>query len=63
MIFMCFTNVLNKPLLNGYFSREGTMCILVHSNKIGRSDSAKVYDYIRGKGYMFRLREGTGLSM
>ena len=27
---MCFMNVLNKPLLNGYSSREGIMCILVH---------------------------------
>ena len=24
---MCFMNVLNKPLLNGYSSKEGTMCI------------------------------------
>ena len=27
MIFMCLMNVLNKPLLNGYSSRESTMCI------------------------------------
>ena len=34
---MWFTNVLNKPLLNIYSSREGTiMCLLVHWNKIGR---------------------------
>ena len=33
MIFMCFKNVLNKPLLNGYTSSEGTMCILVHRKK------------------------------
>ena len=28
---MCFINVLNKSLLNGYSSRKGTMCILVHN--------------------------------
>ena len=44
MILLCFMNVLNKPLLNGYSSREGTMCILVLWNKIVRSDSAKVQD-------------------
>ena len=41
---MCFMNVLNKPLLNGYSSREATMCILVYCNKIEHSDSAKVQD-------------------
>ena len=30
MIFVCFMNVLSKPLLYGYSSREDTMCILVH---------------------------------
>ena len=30
MIFMCFMTVLIKPILNGYSSRKGTMCILVH---------------------------------
>ena len=43
---MCFMNVLNKPLLSGYSSRKDTMCILVHCNKIGRSDSAKVQDEV-----------------
>ena len=44
MIFMHFMNVLNKPLLNDYSSREGTMCILVHWNKFGCSASAKKQD-------------------
>ena len=43
MIFMCFYN---KRLVNGYSSREGAMCILVHWNKIGSSDSAKVQDQV-----------------
>ena len=46
MIFMCFMNVLNKLLLNGYSSREGIMCILVYRNKTGRSDAARVQDYV-----------------
>ena len=39
-------NVLNKLLLNGC-SREGTMWILVHWNKIGHSDSAKEQEYCK----------------
>ena len=46
MFFICFMNVLKKPLLNGYSAREDTMCILVYWNKIGRSDSAKVLDQL-----------------
>ena len=30
MIIMCFLDVLNKALMNGYYSREGAMCILVY---------------------------------
>ena len=45
MIFMHFMNVSNKPLLNGYFPTEGLMRILVHGNKFGLPDSAKVQDY------------------
>ena len=47
MIFMCFIIVLNKPLLNGYSSKEGTMCVLVHWNKIGYSDLEKVQNYCK----------------
>ena len=46
IIFMLFMNVLNKPVLNGYSSNKGTICILIHSHKIGRSDSAKVQDLV-----------------
>ena len=47
MIFMGFMNVLKKPWLNGYSSRDRTMCILVHWNKIGHSDSVKVQDFCK----------------
>ena len=41
MIFLCYINVLNKPLINGYSSREGAMCVLVYCNKIKCLDLAK----------------------
>ena len=44
MIIMRLMDVLNKPLINGYSSGEGAMCILVHWNKIRCPDSAKVQD-------------------
>ena len=42
-------NVLNKPLLNGYSSREGAM--------------TDVYPGLLKQNRMFRLGEGTGLSI
>ena len=44
MIIMCFLDVLNKALMNGYYSREGAMCILVYWNIIGCPDLAKLRD-------------------
>ena len=49
MIFICFMNVLNKPLLNGYSSREGP--------------TANVYPGLLKQNWIFSLSEGTGLSM
>ena len=49
MIFMCFMIVLNKPLLNGYSSREDPM--------------TNVYPGLLKQNWTFRLSKGTGLSM
>ena len=46
---MCFTIVLNKPLLNGYSSRDGPM--------------TNVYPGLLKQNRTFRLSKGTGLSM
>ena len=46
---MCFMIVLNKPLLNGYSSREGPMI--------------NVYSGLLKQNRTFSFSEGTGLSL